>query len=215
MWSEDGQRLYSCGEDGQLCEWDLLSKQIRTQVKPDGGALVALTALTNGNLIVATEEGSILEVASNGQVSDRTKKEHVDNVGTCLDGAPIFVQVMARVKSVDLFATCLQFLSRDQVVLVGTKTGSVRAYKYPLSNRSEFLEHFTQLGSISHVSRQPLLRLQKFLLTIRLGGPAKTFVLSSTTSIQYVTIFRADKTFKIRGLLNEMKYVYDLRSFTK
>ena len=51
-----------------MCEWDLLNKQIRTQVKPDGGALVAISALPNGNLIIATEEGSILEVASNGQV---------------------------------------------------------------------------------------------------------------------------------------------------
>ena len=129
-----------------MCEWDLLNKQIRTQVKPDGGALVALSALPNGNLIIATEEGSILEVASNGQVG------HVQMNEIKFTNRPSLSQVMSRLKNPDLFATCLQYLSRDQVVLVGTKTGSVRAYKYPLTNRSEFQEHFTQLGSISHVS---------------------------------------------------------------
>ena len=117
--------MYSCGEDGQLCEWDLLNKQIRSQVKPDGG-LTALVALPNGHLIVCTEEGGIVDVAAGGQV-------------------------VARIQNADFFATCLQFLPRDQVLLVGTKTGAVRAYNYPLSSRSEFQEHFTQLGSISHV----------------------------------------------------------------
>ena len=49
-------------------------------------------------------------------------------------------------------ATSLFYLSREQIILVGTRTGGVRAYKYPINSRSDYQEHFTQYGAITQVN---------------------------------------------------------------
>ena len=69
VWSEDGQRIYSCGADGLLCEWDSVSHEVRMQVKPNGNSLVDLAALSNGHLIVTSIDGEVVEVASDGHVN--------------------------------------------------------------------------------------------------------------------------------------------------
>lgn len=65
-WSEDGHRLYSCGADGLLCEWDIINQQVRMQVKPNGpmASLLDLIVHSNGNVLVVCDDGSILEVAT-------------------------------------------------------------------------------------------------------------------------------------------------------
>lgn len=68
------------------------------------------------------------------------------------------------------------------MILVGTRTGGVRAYKYPINSRSEYQEHFTQYGSITQMSETSLGLDGQMLMTCcddgsiclwRLGDDAK------------------------------------------
>lgn len=69
VWSEDGQRLYSCGADGLLCEWDPTTHEVRMQVKPSGTSLTDLIVLSNKNLVVASADGEVIEVGTDGHVT--------------------------------------------------------------------------------------------------------------------------------------------------
>ncbi|XP_046630925.1 cilia- and flagella-associated protein 57-like [Daphnia pulicaria] len=131
VWSEDGQRIYSCGADGLLCVWDSTSHEVLMQVKPNGINLIDLAVLSNGHLIVASVDGEVVEVAEDGQV-------------------------VCRLRAAELSATSLYYLSREQIILVGTRMGGLRAYKYPINSRSDYQEHFTQYGAITQISETTL-----------------------------------------------------------
>ncbi|XP_032791524.2 LOW QUALITY PROTEIN: cilia- and flagella-associated protein 57 [Daphnia magna] len=130
-WSEDGQRIYSCGADGLLCVWDSTSHEVLMQVKPNGNSLIDLAAISNGHLIVASIDGEVVEVAGDGQI-------------------------VCRLRASELSATSLFYLSREQIILVGTRMGGLRAYKYPINTRSDYQEHFTQYGAITQISETTL-----------------------------------------------------------
>ena len=64
--------------------------------------------------------------------------------------------MVCRLRSSELSATSLLYLPRDQIILVGTRTGGIRAYKYPINSRSDYQEHFTQYGAITQMSETSL-----------------------------------------------------------
>lgn len=151
VWSEDGLRIYSCGADGLLCEWDSVSHEVRMQVKPNGNSLVDLVALSNGHLVVASIDGEVVEVGADGHVKPRIFTLRPPEFRTCCH-----FQVVCRLRGSELCATSLLYLQREQVILVGTRTGGVRAYKYPINSRSDYQEHFTQYGAITQMSETSL-----------------------------------------------------------
>lgn len=45
-----------------------MTREVRMQVKPSGTSLIDLMVLSNKNLIVASAEGEVIEVSTEGQV---------------------------------------------------------------------------------------------------------------------------------------------------
>lgn len=152
VWSEDGQRIYSCGADGLLCVWDSTTHEVLMQVKPNGISLIDLAALSNGHLIVASIDGEVVEVDEDGQVINIYCFDSGVKVITLNAEFCEFLQVVCRLRAADLSATSLFYLSREQIILVGTRMGGLRAYKYPINNRSDYQEHFTQFGAITQAN---------------------------------------------------------------
>jgi WD40 repeat protein len=65
LFSPDGQRLYSAGQDQRVRSWETISGKLLAQTEPLGAALTALASSREGNLIFAAgEDGQIRELAS-------------------------------------------------------------------------------------------------------------------------------------------------------
>ena len=60
--------------------------------------------------------------------------------------------MVCRLRASELAATALYYISREQIILIGTRMGGIRAYKYPINSRSDYQEHFTQCGAITQVN---------------------------------------------------------------
>ena len=67
--------------------------------------------------------------------------------------------MVCRLRASELAATALYYLSREQIILIGTRMGGIRAYKYPINSRSDYQENFTQCGAITQV-------IIRFIITV-------------------------------------------------
>jgi hypothetical protein len=122
------------------------------QVKPNGINLIDLAVLSNGHLIVASVDGEVVEVAEDGQVYNINFFFYCEMKTITQRVFFGFIQVVCRLRAAELSATSLYYLSREQIILVGTRMGGLRAYKYPINSRSDYQEHFTQYGAITQAN---------------------------------------------------------------
>ncbi|CAF3187836.1 unnamed protein product, partial [Rotaria sp. Silwood2] len=127
VWSPDDTRLFSCGMDGAVYEWEVAtSKRLHEAV---------LKACGYTGLGLSADSKTVFAVGT-----DRKIKEIVD-AQQILREIPVIPD--------DVQPTTIALSHTGKSLLVGTSKGTVRSYKFPLTKSDEYTEYIGHVGMIN------------------------------------------------------------------
>ncbi|XP_047677974.1 cilia- and flagella-associated protein 57 isoform X2 [Tachysurus fulvidraco] len=124
VWSSDDSRVVSCGMDGAVYEWNVLSGQRESEsvLKSCSYTSVAFSHNTRSTLAVG---------------NDHTLKEIQD------------YQVLREVASDDVIYTAIVMTHSGHALFTGTSSGTIRAIKYPLLLQKDWTEYQAHSAAIT------------------------------------------------------------------
>ncbi|CAF3835653.1 unnamed protein product [Rotaria sordida] len=129
IWSPDDTRLFSCGMDGAVYEWEVAtSKRLHEAV---------LKACGYTGLGLSADSKTVFAVGT-----DRKIKEIVDAQ-----------QILREIQVIpdDVQPTTIALSHTGKSLLVGTSKGTVRSYKFPLTKSDEYTEYIGHVGMINRL----------------------------------------------------------------
>ncbi|XP_075770714.1 cilia- and flagella-associated protein 57 isoform X3 [Pelodiscus sinensis] len=142
IWSGDDNKLISCGTDGAVYEWSLLTGKRDTEC--------VLKTCSYSSVAMSPDAKIIFAVGS-----DQTLKEISDS------------SILREVPSFDVTYTAIVVSHSGRMVFTGTSMGTIRSMKYPLPVHKEFNEYQAHAGPITKMS---ITSDDQFLLTISEDG---------------------------------------------
>ncbi|XP_074859320.1 cilia- and flagella-associated protein 57 [Carettochelys insculpta] len=142
IWSTDDNKLISCGTDGAVYEWSLLTGKRDTEC--------VLKSCSYSGVAMSPDAKIIFAVGS-----DQTLKEISDS------------SILREVPSFDVTYTAVVVSHSGRMVFTGTSVGTIRSMKYPLPVHKEFNEYQAHAGPITKMS---ITCDDQFLLTVSEDG---------------------------------------------
>ncbi|KAL7062260.1 hypothetical protein AAHC03_0644 [Spirometra sp. Aus1] len=123
LWTNEDQKLISCGMDGAVYEWDInTGRRISENVMKS----------CSYSCVTATKDGSRTYAVG----SDRKIKEISDST------------IALEVESPDMLLTAVALSSTGRMLFCGSKTGHVRSYKFPFTGNPEWEDYVGHCGQI-------------------------------------------------------------------
>ncbi|XP_019386797.1 PREDICTED: cilia- and flagella-associated protein 57 isoform X1 [Crocodylus porosus] len=142
IWSADDNKLISCGTDGAVYEWSLLTGNRESEC--------VLKTCSYSSVAISPDTKIIFAVGS-----DQTLKEISDS------------SILREVPTFDVVYTAIVVSHSGRMVFVGTSMGTIRSMKYPLPLHKEFNEYQAHAGPITKIS---ITCDDQFLLTVSEDG---------------------------------------------
>ncbi|XP_067423843.1 cilia- and flagella-associated protein 57 isoform X2 [Emydura macquarii macquarii] len=142
MWSADDNKLISCGTDGAVYEWSLLTGKRESEC--------VLKSCSYSGVAISPDAKIIFAVGS-----DQTLKEISDS------------SILREVPAFDVTYTAIVISHSGRMVFTGTSMGTIRSMKYPLPVHKEFNEYQAHAGPITKMS---ITCDDQFLLTVSEDG---------------------------------------------
>ncbi|XP_043941309.1 cilia- and flagella-associated protein 57 [Protopterus annectens] len=127
VWTGDDSRLISCGMDGAVYEWNVLTS------KRESECVLKTCAYTG--VAISPDAKTFFAVGS-----DQTLKEISDS------------QVLREVRSADVAYTAVVMAHSGRMLFLGTATGTVRSIKYPLPVHKEYNEYQAHAGPVTKMT---------------------------------------------------------------
>ncbi|NWV22767.1 CFA57 protein, partial [Origma solitaria] len=194
-WSADDTKFVSCDTHGAVCEWDLLTSQKKSEC-------VLKTCIYSS--ISLTYDAKIIFAVG----SDQTLKEISES------------SIQHEVPAYDVVYTTVAVSRSGRMVFVGTSLGTIRAMKYPLTQKKDFNEYQAHAGA---VTKMTVTSDDQFLLTASEDGCVFIWkvhqkeggVQKGGEKLQYaeeVLIMRSDIDEKSRAILDLQICVKDLQT---
>uniref|UniRef100_A0A8D0L5H4 Cilia- and flagella-associated protein 57 n=1 Tax=Sphenodon punctatus TaxID=8508 RepID=A0A8D0L5H4_SPHPU len=137
VWSADDYKLISCGTDGAVYEWNLLTGERESEC--------VLKSCSYSGVAISPDAKIIFAVGS-----DQTIKE-ISN-SSILNTIPTF----------DVAYTAVVVSHSGRMVFTGTSMGTIRSMKYPLPVHKEYNEYQAHAGPVTKIS---ITADDQFLLT--------------------------------------------------
>ncbi|KAF5403160.1 cilia- and flagella-associated protein 57 [Paragonimus heterotremus] len=138
VWSNDDNKLISCGMDGAVYEWDP-QKGVRT-----GESVLKSCSYTS--VTVSSDTKTTFAVGS-----DKSLKEIVDS------------QIARELVSPDVLLTTVVSSRSGRMLFCGTQTGHLRSFVFPLTDRGDW-QDFT--GHCAPITKMKLTANDEFLVTV-------------------------------------------------
>ncbi|XP_047674582.1 cilia- and flagella-associated protein 57-like isoform X2 [Tachysurus fulvidraco] len=141
-WNEDDSRLLSCGMDGAICVWNVLTGVCESYT-------VQETCIYR-DVMFSSASGNVLAVGSDFKLKEFHNQ-----------------QILMELASDGVNYTAICMPSSGKAVFVGTATGSVRVMQYPLQEEEQWTEYQAHSSSITKMVITPG---DRFLLTASEDG---------------------------------------------
>ncbi|XP_039342461.1 cilia- and flagella-associated protein 57 isoform X2 [Mauremys reevesii] len=142
IWSADDNKLISCGTDGAVYEWSLLTGKRESEC--------VLKSCSYSGVAISPDAKIIFAVGS-----DQTLKEISDS------------SILREVPTFDVTYTAIVVSHSGRMVFTGTSVGTIRSMKYPLPLHKEFNEYQAHAGPVTKMS---ITCDDQFLLTVSEDG---------------------------------------------
>ncbi|XP_008164902.1 cilia- and flagella-associated protein 57 isoform X2 [Chrysemys picta bellii] len=142
IWSADDNKLISCGTDGAVYEWSLLTGKRESEC--------VLKSCSYSGVAISPDAKIIFAVGS-----DQTLKEISDS------------SILREVPTFDVTYTAIVVSHSGRMVFTGTSMGTIRSMKYPLPVHKEFNEYQAHAGPVTKMS---ITCDDQFLLTVSEDG---------------------------------------------
>ncbi|XP_038268117.1 cilia- and flagella-associated protein 57 isoform X1 [Dermochelys coriacea] len=142
IWSADDNKLISCGTDGAVYEWSLLTGKRESEC--------VLKSCIYSGVAISPDAKIIFAVGS-----DQTLKEISDSL------------ILCEVPTFDVTYTAIVVSHSGRMVFTGTSVGTIRSMKYPLPVHKEFNEYQGHAGPVTKMS---ITCDDQFLLTVSEDG---------------------------------------------
>ncbi|KAM7161419.1 cilia- and flagella-associated protein 57 isoform 2-T2 [Macrochelys suwanniensis] len=142
IWSADDNKLISCGTDGAVYEWSLLTGKRESEC--------VLKSCSYSGVAISPDAKIIFAVGS-----DQTLKEISDS------------SILREVPTFDVTYTAIVMSHSGRMVFTGTSMGTIRSMKYPLPVHKEFNEYQAHAGPVTKMS---ITCDDQFLLTVSEDG---------------------------------------------
>ncbi|XP_032633576.1 cilia- and flagella-associated protein 57 isoform X2 [Chelonoidis abingdonii] len=142
IWSADDNKLISCGTDGAVYEWSLLTGKRESEC--------VLKSCSYSGVAISPDAKIIFAVGS-----DQTLKEISDS------------SILREVPTFDVTYTAIVVSHSGRMVFTGTSVGTIRSMKYPLPVHKEFNEYQAHAGPVTKMS---ITCDDQFLLTVSEDG---------------------------------------------
>ncbi|XP_048717483.1 cilia- and flagella-associated protein 57 isoform X3 [Caretta caretta] len=142
IWSADDNKLISCGTDGAVYEWSLLTGKRESEC--------VLKSCSYSGVAISPDAKIIFAVGS-----DQTLKEISDS------------SILCEVPTFDVTYTAIVVSHSGRMVFTGTSMGTIRSMKYPLPVHKEFNEYQAHAGPVTKMS---ITCDDQFLLTVSEDG---------------------------------------------
>ncbi|XP_050817064.1 cilia- and flagella-associated protein 57 isoform X2 [Gopherus flavomarginatus] len=127
VWSADDNKLISCGTDGAVYEWSLLTGKRESEC--------VLKSCSYSGVAISPDAKIIFAVGS-----DQTLKEISDS------------SILREVPTFDVTYTAIVVSHSGRMVFTGTSVGTIRSMKYPLPVHKEFNEYQAHAGPVTKMS---------------------------------------------------------------
>ncbi|XP_030427523.1 cilia- and flagella-associated protein 57 isoform X2 [Gopherus evgoodei] len=127
IWSADDNKLISCGTDGAVYEWSLLTGKRESEC--------VLKSCSYSGVAISPDAKIIFAVGS-----DQTLKEISDS------------SILREVPTFDVTYTAIVVSHSGRMVFTGTSVGTIRSMKYPLPVHKEFNEYQAHAGPVTKMS---------------------------------------------------------------
>ncbi|CAF1015427.1 unnamed protein product, partial [Adineta ricciae] len=141
VWSPDDARLFSCGMDGAVYEWEVTtSKRLHEAV---------LKACGYTGLGISADAKTVFAVGTDRKIKEIYETQQI------VRELPITPD--------DVQPTSIAISHTGKSLLVGTSKGTVRSYAFPLSKPDDFTEY---VGHVGMINRLRITYLDEYAITV-------------------------------------------------
>uniref|UniRef100_A0A183SVB8 WD_REPEATS_REGION domain-containing protein n=1 Tax=Schistocephalus solidus TaxID=70667 RepID=A0A183SVB8_SCHSO len=167
LWTNEDQKLISCGMDGAVYEWDVnTGKTLITRRRISENVMKSCSY----SCVTATKDGSRTYAVG----SDRKIKEISDSTVSlmwyghllfCIEHLTITPSqyIALEVDSPDMLLTAVALSSTGRMLFCGSKTGLVRSYKFPFTGNPEWEDY---VGHCGQIAKMRITMNDEYLITV-------------------------------------------------